>query len=101
MSNVRRLLKARNGLGWVAMTVEDKPTCGVVMPISAIEGLDEGHWLEVFAIIADAAASAGYEANVVSNADDIGVIQKRIVENLYLNPIVICDVSAKNPNVMF
>jgi hypothetical protein len=35
------------------------------------------------------------------NADDIGVIQKRIVQNLYSSDVIVCDVSGKNPNVMF
>ena len=29
------------------------------------------------------------------------MIHKTIVQNLYLNPIVVCDVSGKNANVMF
>jgi hypothetical protein len=37
----------------------------------------------------------------VSNADEVGIIHKRIIQNLYDNPIVVCDVSCKNPNVMF
>ena len=37
----------------------------------------------------------------ISEANDSGIIQKRIVQNLYKNDIVICDVSCKNPNVMF
>jgi hypothetical protein len=71
------------------------------MPISAADGCTEAHWSEVLEIITDVAESAGFEANLVSNADDIGIIQKRIIQNLYDNPIVICDVSGKNPNVMF
>lgn len=78
-----------------------KEICGVVMPISAIDGCAESHWLEVMQIFKDAIEIAGYEANIVSNADDVGVIQKRIVQNLYENPIVVCDISGKNPNVMF
>ncbi len=38
---------------------------------------------------------------MVSEADDVGVIQKRIVQNLHTHEIVVCDVSCKNPNVMF
>jgi hypothetical protein len=34
-------------------------------------------------------------------ADDVGVIQKRIVENLYNAPLVVGDVSGRNPNVLF
>jgi len=77
------------------------PMCGLVMPISTIDGCNEQHWLEVREILSDVISSAGFEPNLVSNADDVGIIQKRIIQNLYSNPIVVCDVSGKNPNVMF
>lgn len=80
---------------------EQKQVCGIVMPISEIDGLPKSHWDEVYNIIAESISSAGFKPNLVSNSEDIGVIQKRIVQNLYENPIVVCDVSAKNPNVMF
>lgn len=75
--------------------------CGVVMPISAIDDCTEAHWSEVHAILTSAIKDAGFEPNLVSDADDVGIIQKRIIQNLYDNPIVVCDVSGKNPNVMF
>jgi hypothetical protein len=78
-----------------------KPVCGLVMPISELDGCSEAHWVEVASIVADAAEHAGFETNLVSNADEVGIIQKRIIQNLYDNPIVVCDVSGKNPNVMF
>jgi hypothetical protein len=79
----------------------EKSTCGIVMPISATDGCSEDHWKDVLAILSDAVRLSGYEPNLVSNDNDIGVIQKRIVQNLYNNPVVICDVSGRNPNVMF
>lgn len=79
----------------------DKKICGLVMPISAIDGMAEAHWAEVLAIISDAIDKAGFAANLVSNAEEVGIIQKRIIQNLYDNPIAVCDVSGKNPNVMF
>lgn len=78
-----------------------KPVCGVVMPISTIDGCSESHWADVLEIVSEAIEEAGFEANLVSNADDVGIIHKRIIQNLYDNPIVVCDVSGKNPNVMF
>lgn len=51
--------------------------------------------------MSDAIEEAGFKPNLVSDADDIGIIQKRIIQNLYDNPIVVCDVSGRNPNVMF
>ncbi len=77
------------------------PVCGIVMPISAIDGCAETHWSDVQEIFTEAIEDAGFEANLVSNADDVGIIQKRIIQNLYENPVVVCDVSGKNPNVMF
>jgi hypothetical protein len=83
------------------MADEEKKTCGLIMPISTIDGLSEAHWAEVLAVISDAIEKGGFIPNLVSNADDVGIIQKRIIQNLYDNPIVVCDVSGKNPNVMF
>ncbi len=85
------------------MTKEDTVprTCGIVMPISAIDGCSEEHWNDVLSIITAAIESAKFEANLVSNADDVGIIQKRIIQNLYENPVVVVDASGKNPNVMF
>lgn len=83
-----------------ALLVEDK-ICGIIMPISAIDGCNESHWIEVKAIIEEAVEAAGFKARLVSYADDVNVIQKTIVNNLYNDKIVICDVSAKNANVMF
>lgn len=71
------------------------------MPISATDECSEAHWLEVKHIIYDAIIEAGFQPNLVSDDDSSGVIQQRIVQNLYDNPIVVCDVSCKNPNVMF
>src|SRR5437016_5370336 len=80
---------------------DSKLVCGVVMPISQLDGCSEEHWAEVHEILSEAIEDAGFESNLVSNADDVGIIQKRIIQNLYDNPIVLCDVSGKNPNVMF
>ncbi|WP_343517742.1 hypothetical protein [Sphingomonas sp.] len=75
--------------------------CGIVMPISSIGGCSERHWEDVLQIITDAVSDVGFSAKLVSTADEITVIQRTIVQNLYNLPIVICDVSEKNPNVMF
>lgn len=77
-----------------------KLMCGIVMPISEIDGCTESHWKEVYNIITQAIDKSGFNSNLVSNSDDVGVIQKRIIQNLYDNPIVVVDVSGKNPNVM-
>ncbi|MDX2373868.1 hypothetical protein NJD71_06980 [Psychrobacter sp. PP-21] len=75
--------------------------CGIVMPIASMEGYPESHWKDVKRIIESAIKEANFEARLVSDADDIGVIHKRIVQNLYDNPMIVCDISGRNPNVMF
>lgn len=80
--------------------VSKKGSCGVVMPISEMDLYPEAHWTHVFDIIKEAGEAAGYETRIVSDSPEVGVIQRRIVQNLYNDDIVICDVSGKNPNVM-
>jgi hypothetical protein len=79
-------------------------TCGLVMPISAIDGCTAEHWSDVKTILTEAVESIvepKFTVKLVSDADDVGVIQKRIVQNIYMSDIIVCDVSGKNPNVMF
>src|SRR5690242_13163748 len=78
-----------------------KKRCGLIMPISLIDGYPASHWEAVFSIIKEALSETKFSVELVSDSDEIGVIQKRIVQNIYDNEIVVCDVSAKNPNVMF
>lgn len=88
----------------VPATQETPLTCGIVMPISAIDGNTADHWNDVKSIIQDAVESIDapkFSARLVSEADDVGIIQKRIVQGVYSSDIVVCDVSAKNANVMF
>jgi hypothetical protein len=80
---------------------ESKLTCGIIMPISSIDNCPTEHWKEVQDILKDAISSADFVARLVSESEDSGIIQKRIIQNLYSDPIVVCDVSGKNPNVMF
>jgi hypothetical protein len=78
-----------------------RPMCGLVMPIGLTDGLGPDHWLDVRAILEESLTNAGFDVRMVSESDDAGVIQKSIVQNLYSDELIVCDVSGKNPNVMF
>ncbi len=80
---------------------DTKGVCGIVMPISSIDGCNESHWREVENILKEAIKDSGFNGSLVSSSEEVGIIQKNIIQNLYDNPIVVCDVSCKNPNVMF
>lgn len=78
-----------------------RPQCGLVMPIAAFGDYPQSHWASVEAILRESLDEAGFDAKLVSQETTSGVIHQRIISNLYTNDIVVCDVSARNPNVMF
>ncbi len=74
--------------------------CGIIMPIGETDQYTVGHWAEVLEIIKQAAGQVNLEASLVSISEGSAIIHKTIVENVFNNDIVVCDVSSKNPNVM-
>lgn len=78
-----------------------RPICGLVMPIATFGDYSQSHWGAVEAILREALVDVGFDAKLVSQETASGVIHQRIITNLYTNEIVVCDVSARNPNVMF
>jgi hypothetical protein len=81
--------------------LDEMPTCGIIMPISTIDNCGSEHWVDVLSIIKEVCTINNFKSDLVSDGHDVGVIQNRIVENIYTSDIVICDVSCKNANVMF
>lgn len=75
--------------------------CGIIMPIAEHPDYQSGHWKDVLEILTEAISMTGFEPRLVSDDVAIGLIHDRIVTNLYNDEIVVCDVSSKNPNVMF
>lgn len=83
------------------VTQPAKPKCGIIMPISEMPGYTASHWADVQRLIKGAAKAAGFDSEMVSTSVDIGVLHANIINNIYENEMVVCDVSGKNPNVMF
>ncbi|MFO1437759.1 MAG: hypothetical protein U1F81_05505 [Verrucomicrobiaceae bacterium] len=71
------------------------------MPISEIDGCSAAHWADVLGIIRESLEDCKFNVELVSSGDESGVIHARIVKNLFNDDVVICDVSGRNPNVMF
>lgn len=75
---------------------------GYVMPIAKTEGYPETHWNDVMRIIDDTIIDIGIrKGRIVSDGGAITTIHSRIVSNLNEDHLIICDVSSRNPNVMF
>ena len=76
--------------------------CGYVMPISDTADYRSGHWEDIKTLLDEVTSSIGFkECRIVSTGLDVSTIHKRIVNNIYNDDIIICDVSSRNPNVMF
>lgn len=71
------------------------------MPIAEMPGYSEKHWVGVKKTIQLAADKADFDCEMVSTGVDVGVIHKNIIDNIFTNEIIVCDVSGKNANVMF
>ena len=87
-----------NNEGIAAKKGDSKPKCGIIMPISKIGDYPSAHWAEVLEIISDS-LSETFECRIVSDSDDAGIIHGNIVQNVFADDIVVCDVSGLNSNV--
>lgn len=79
-----------------------KENCFVIMPISDPDGYDKGHFKKVYEdILKVAIQNAGY---CPVRADDVlqtNFIHLDILQKLIHSPMAICDLSSRNPNVLF
>lgn len=81
--------------------VEEK-SCFAIMPISDAEGYPQGHFKHVYDdIIAPACEIAGYRAVRADEVKASNLIHLDILRKLIAAPIAVCDLSTRNPNVLF
>lgn len=83
---------------------EQKLMCGIIMPITPVQGYHPMHWNQIRNLIEESIAEITdykFNSRMVSESDKISVIHKTIIQNIYNDHMVVCDVSTKNPNVMF
>ncbi len=76
-------------------------TCGIIMPIAEHKDYPTNHWNDVLEIVKSAIDETEFKTCLVWDDPATGLIHERIVNNIYNCDIIICDVSSKNPNVMF
>lgn len=77
-------------------------TCFVIMPIADMEGYDTGHFSRVYHhLIKPACEKSGFKA---IRADDVGASNYIIIDILRKildSDMVLCDLSGRNPNVLY
>ncbi|NOT16105.1 MAG: hypothetical protein HOP21_11170 [Methylotenera sp.] len=81
---------------------KNKPTCFVVMPISDVHGYDSGHFGRVYEhLLRPAIIDAGYTPIRADDTTKTDYIVVGIIQQIVQAEMVVCDFSAKNPNVMY
>lgn len=76
--------------------------CFVIMPISDPDGYETGHFQHVYDdIISPACDNAGYNAIRADDVLQTNLIHLDVLKRLLETPMAICDLSTRNPNVLF
>ena len=82
--------------------VQNNKKCFIIMPISTPEGYTENHFKQVYeTIIAPAVVKAGYEPYRVDDDRICDSIIDKILRNLVECEMAVCDLSSRNPNVIY
>lgn len=83
-------------------TVTEPQECFIIMPISDQPGYEPGHFTRVYRdIIVPACEMAGLKPCRADEDTSTNIIQHGILIKLLNAPVAICDLSSRNPNVMF
>ena len=80
----------------------EKPDCFIIMPIADPEGYDKGHFKKVYEdIIAISCDNAGFNPIRADEVKQTNLIHLDILKKLIESPMAVCDLSNRNPNVLF
>ncbi|MEN9670341.1 MAG: hypothetical protein RL018_618 [Pseudomonadota bacterium] len=79
-----------------------KPMCFVIMPIADVHGYESGHFGRVYEhLLKPAIEAAGFRAERADDAVKTDYIVVTIIRKIVEADMVLCDFSARNPNVMY
>ena len=82
--------------------MEKQKTCFVIMPISDQDGYEKGHFTRVYQhLIKPACEKAGFVSVRADDEIKTNYIVIDIIRKILESDIVICDLSSKNPNVLY
>ncbi|MBY8930635.1 hypothetical protein J1G34_16460 [Pseudomonas sp. Wu6] len=81
---------------------EPQKTCFVIMPIADMDGYEPGHFTRVYEhLIRPACSKAGYVAHRADHVAASNYIIIDILRKIVESDLVICDLSGRNPNVLY
>ena len=77
-------------------------SCFIIMPISDQDGYDKGHFNRVYEhLIKPACIKAGFKPIRADEEVKTNYIVVDIIRKILDSEMVLCDLSAKNPNVLY
>lgn len=84
------------------MTKKENKDCFVIMPISDVDGYSKGHFLHVYEdIIKPSVEMTEFRPIRADEVKETNFIHLDMLKKLIDAPIAICDLSTRNPNVLF
>lgn len=84
------------------MVSSDKKRCFVIMPISDHKNYSEGHFTRIYEdLFKPAIEEAGYDSYRVDEDKICDSIIAKIFENIQECDMCLCDLSSRNPNVLY
>lgn len=84
------------------MSKKDNKNCFVIMPIADCDGYEKGHFAHVYNdIIKPAIEKTDFSAIRADEVKETNLIHLDILRKLIDAPIAVCDLSTRNPNVLF
>jgi hypothetical protein len=82
--------------------IHDKPLCFVIMPFTDSDDYVKGHFKRVFQdIVRPACQQAGFNPIRGDEVKQSNLIHLDILQKLLEVPMAVCDLSSRNPNVLF
>ena len=92
----------KQGNGKEGVKRRSSKDCFIIMPFSDQPGYEPGHFTHVYEdIIEPACKKASVKCYRGDTTNEPNIIHIDIVKNLIAAPLCICDMSSRNPNVMF
>lgn len=84
------------------MSKKTMKDCFIIMPIGDPNGYEKGHFKHVYDdIITPSCEQAGFKAIRADDVKETNLIHLDLLQKLIDAPLAICDLSTRNPNVLF
>jgi len=84
------------------ITGASRPVCFVIMPISDAPGYESGHFSRVYEyLLKPSIEAAGFEAVRADDEAKTDYIVTGIIKRIVESDMLLCDISTKNPNVLY